>query len=63
MQPHQQRVLDERTELADKTEKLAKFFSGSIFASLALEERSRLGRQLGLMRAYLEVLDARIEAF
>jgi len=63
MQPHQQRVVDERAELADKAVKLAGFLTGAIFASLPQEERARLGKQLYIMRDYLDILDERIKAF
>lgn len=63
VQPHQARVLVERAELADRIEELRGFVRGPVFALLAVEERSRLLRQCGLMTLYLEVLDERIAAF
>jgi len=64
MQPHQERVIAERSELAEKTEKLWQFISSNkIFFTLPNDEQLRLGRQHTHMKAYLEVLDERIAAF
>ncbi len=64
MQPHQERVVVERAELSEKTEKLWQFISGNqIFFTLPSDEQSRLGRQHTHMKAYLAVLDERIAAF
>jgi hypothetical protein len=63
MQPHQERVVTERAELADKTEKLGTFLFGNIFNSLVPEERTRLLKQYAFMKAYLEILTERIAAF
>ena len=65
MKPHQQRVAQERTELAEKLDKLGRFlFEGtSIVLSLPVDEQARLLKQYSYMRIYLEVLDERIAAF
>jgi hypothetical protein len=63
MQPHQQRVVDEKAELSDKLEKLLKFFDGSIYSSLPPEEQSRLSRQSLIMQLYEQVLEERIGNF
>lgn len=64
MQPHQQRVVDEKAELNDKLSKLGAFITSSpIFSKLNKAEQERLKRQQGLMAGYSEVLDERIEAF
>ncbi len=64
MAPHQQRVVDEKTELDDKREKLRAFIDGNaIFASLPTDEQHRLQCQDGYMEAYSEVLGERIAAF
>jgi len=42
MQPHQQRVVDEKTELDDKLGKLVKFYDTDIYAKLDEAERVRL---------------------
>lgn len=63
MQPHQQRVVDEKSELDAKITKLADFSNGSIFENLPLDERDRLQKQFSIMRQYSEVLGDRINAF
>lgn len=63
MQPHQERVVAEKSELDEKVEKLGSFVHGSVYASLAEPERKRLMRQLCLMRDYSTVLGDRIAAF
>lgn len=63
MQDFQQRVVDEKTELDDKTSKLGAFTQGPLFASLPNEEQARLIRQYTLMGGYSEVLGERIAAF
>lgn len=60
---HQQRVLQERDELADKGDKLSAFLGSNIFAALEADERERLSRQLYAMGMYLTVLNERIAAF
>jgi hypothetical protein len=63
LQPHQERVVTERAELAEKINKLEKFLDGAVFVSLESEERVRLAKQFAIMKAYLEILDQRITAF
>ena len=63
LQPHQQRVIDERTELDERIAKLGAFINSPIFASLPEDERERLVEQRGHMHAYSDVLRRRIEAF
>ena len=64
MEPHQQRVVDEKTELDTKIEALAKFIDGSpIFAKLAAEERGDLLSQISLMERYSDLLGRRIARF
>jgi hypothetical protein len=62
--PHQQRVVDEKTELDDKLGKLNAFILTSPhFAQLQNEEKERLQRQFSIMRDYTSVLGERIDAF
>lgn len=61
--PHQERVINERTELADKVEKLGRFLFGSLFDSLHSDEQKRLVKQYAYMKLYLEVIDERVAAF
>lgn len=65
LQPHQQRLVDEKRELDEKLEKLRAFCSKScgVFDSLPTEEKQRLTEQEGHMAAYSDVLRRRIEAF
>lgn len=62
MQPHQQRVVDEKAELDEKLTKLRAFCSavGGVFDSLPTEEKQRLTEQEGHMAAYSDVLGRRI---
>jgi hypothetical protein len=62
--PHQQRVIDEKSELDHKLGKLTTFIAESpIFSSLDKEEQSRLDWQQRFMSLYSEVLGQRIAAF
>jgi hypothetical protein len=64
LEPHQQRVVDERADLDAKIKKLADFIRFSpIFKELPGDEQGRLYRQHTAMRAYSGVLGERIEAF
>lgn len=63
LQPHQQRVIDEKTELDTKLTKLKAFPNTNIFKSLPKEEQDRLGRQVLYMQDYSDVLGERIAAF
>lgn len=63
MQPHQQRVVDEKTELDNKLAKLKDFGKTAIFDSLPTEEKQRLTEQEMHMANYSDVLGRRIAAF
>lgn len=63
LQPHQQRVVDERHELMFKVDKLAAFLKGDIFKTLDTAEQERLTRQHRIMSEYDAVLRERIAAF
>lgn len=64
MQPHQQRVVDEATELKDKVNKLNAFISGSdVFRGLDSLQQGLLMAQVGAMNAYLQILNLRIASF
>lgn len=68
MQPHQQRVVDEKAELDTKIGALSSFIGtfekpNSIFASLSEPERNRLYAQHRVMVEYSSILSERIAAF
>ncbi|WP_227724801.1 crAss001_48 related protein [Yersinia proxima] len=64
MQPHQQRVVDEASELSDNLVKLTAFIEESnIYQSLESTQQTLLRAQTGAMSAYLEVLNLRIDSF
>jgi len=67
MQPHQQRVVDEKAELDEKLTKLRAFMpddeSNKIFMGLPQDEKVRLIRQEAVMSEYSEILGERIAAF
>lgn len=63
MQPHQERVVTEKSELDEKIEKLDTFRAGTIFPTLDEEEQKRLYAQLSFMRSYSGILADRIAAF
>lgn len=63
MQPHQQRVVDERADLDARLAKLGAFFETPIFSSLDADEQWRLRQQHDAMAAYSGILSMRITAF
>ena len=63
LQPHQQRVVEERAELEDKLGKLQAFITGERFATVSDAEQGRLVLQHKLMKSYALVLEQRIDAF
>lgn len=63
MQPHQQRVVDEKTELDEKRNRLSLFRDTKLFQSLPLPEQNRMNRQMEVMKDYSRILGERIAAF
>ena len=63
LQPHQQRVVEEKRDLDEKTGRLAAFLETKTYDALVPEERGRLRSQLFYMRRYADVLGERIAAF
>jgi len=64
MQPHQQRVVDEKIELDKKATALSDFIGNSpIFETLDPAEQERLKEQNDVMWQYSEILGKRIAAF
>lgn len=60
MQPHQQRVVDERQELRERLDKLENFLAGDLIKTLDHEESVLLWAQRGAMAQYLAILDRRV---
>lgn len=63
LQPHQERVIEERDELKIKLAKLLSFLDTRTFSALSEAERLRLHRQSTYMAEYAAVLDERIAEF
>jgi hypothetical protein len=63
LQPHQQRVVEEKTALDEKIQKLQSFMATPAYLSLDWNEQRRLYRQHSAMVEYSTVLDERIGAF
>lgn len=61
LQPHQQRVVEERNALLEKIAKLEAFIvSNPQFQMLPSLEQSHLNMQNSIMRLYLNILNLRI---
>lgn len=63
MQPHQQRVVDEKNELGERLEKLLAFRQTELYKSLPEQEQELLYFQSQAMKHYHEILEQRIELF
>ncbi len=63
MQPHEQRIVDEKTALDEKIEKLETFIIGDKFRFLSGRNQELLGQQLKVMAEYSDILDDRIQLF
>lgn len=64
LQPHQQRVVDEKAELDTKAKALSNFIGENpIFETIDAAEQERLREQCEVMWQYSEILGARIAAF
>lgn len=64
MQPHQQRVVDELSELQTKIDALSTFIDkNDFFKGLDWDEKVRLVLQRSAMKAYAEILNQRIGSF
>ena len=63
MPAHQQRVIGEHVQLADRLDKLRSFIGTPLFEGLAGAEKDRLRLQADAMGVYLGVLSLRIDAF
>lgn len=63
LQPHQQRVVDERKELIVRLQALQAFFDNPIYKQLDYAEQERLIKQAQAMGMYADVLTERIAVF
>lgn len=63
LEPHQQRVVDEKADLDEKLRKLMAFFNSNIFAGLSENEQSLMKAQAMAMSMYSFALAERIAAF
>lgn len=63
LQPHQQRVVDEKAELDKKIAKLSPFIGTTTFTQLKPMERMLLREQLFFMEQYALCLKTRISHF
>lgn len=63
MQPHHQRVVDEKRGLDEKREALGRFKNTDAFASLGWQEQERLNTQAHIMTMYSAILGERIANF
>lgn len=63
LMPHQQRVVDEKTELDAKRERLLSFLNTDTFRGLDQAEKDRLRTQHAVMGLYSDILHQRISAF
>lgn len=61
--PHQQRVVAECEQLADRIKKLEAFLATPVFAGLADDERQLLKMQADAMVSYLGIINTRVERF
>lgn len=63
LQPHEQRVLDEQSELCEKIIKLADFISKPKPSFIDDDQWFLLNMQLSAMAMYRDILAQRIKAF
>ena len=63
IEPHQNRVIEEKADLDLKREKLGQFKNTATFYRLPWQEQERLNTQAHIMTMYSAVLGERIAAF
>jgi hypothetical protein len=63
--PHEQRVIDELSELTERLEKLCYFLvkGGAVYDGLHIDEQGRLQSQADAMKEYASILGERIKNF
>lgn len=63
MLEYQQRVISERSELAERTAKLGEFIGSPRINALGIDAQALLFKQHKVMNEYLNILGQRIAAF
>ncbi len=63
MKPHEQRVIDEKTELDEKIQKLVAFFQTELFDGLSSYDQALMQMQANAMLTYAGILTLRISQF
>lgn len=63
MKPHEQRVIDEKTELDEKIQKLVAFFQTETFEGLSSYDQALMQMQANAMLTYAGILMLRISQF
>lgn len=63
IQPHEQRVIDEKTQLKDKLDKLLGFLQKGQLSSIDDKNWALLNEQYDAMNWYYTILVSRIELF
>ncbi|AVJ20994.1 MULTISPECIES: hypothetical protein [Pseudomonas] len=63
MPPHQQRVIAEREQLADRIQKLEAFLHTDLYAGLPEDEQQLLKMQADAMVLYLGIINTRTSKF
>ena len=63
MKPHEQRVIDEKTELDGRIQKLVDFFQTDLFAGLGSYDQALMQMQANAMLTYAGILTLRISQF
>lgn len=63
MQPHEQRVVDEKAELDEKISKLETFLSSDFYETLKRTSKELLVLQYAYMKNYSDILEQRIKLF
>lgn len=63
MLPHQERVVEELSQLNDNIEKLSTFMHGDIYPSMPATDQGLLMVQIRAMKLYSETLAERVSRF
>jgi len=61
LQPHEQRLIDERDQLSERVDRLHAFISTGKAKALGQPHHSLLGAQYAVMASYRDILSLRID--